>query len=164
MGAQLPLPPGPGPQTAHRGEGFPCSRPPVWPRYTTALRTDTAAWGPASPSPSSPTAPGRAQEKAQLPPQGPARLASALTARPPATGPLHMLFPRLVKSQGEGLVHLLVPSPPGLARPQGAQAARCRTLMTSLAALTCSSGLVSARLWPPNPHLCTAAPLASVWS
>jgi len=97
-------------------------------------------------------------------PRGPARLASALTARPPATGPLHMLFPRLVRSQDEGFVHVRVPSPPGLPGPQGAQDARCRALMTSLAALTCSSGLVSARLWPPDPRPCTAAPLASVWS
>ncbi|CAI9172791.1 unnamed protein product [Rangifer tarandus platyrhynchus] len=177
MGAQMLLSPGPHPQPTGEKDSMlettclaPIHQPPQnrHPRERLGISKPQSSNGSQMRSGEGPTAP-----------RGPTRLASVLTALLPATGPLYMLFPRLIRSQGEGLVLGRVPSPQGLAGPQGAQAAGCRALMTSLAALTCSSGLVSARLlstvlglpkaplsrgrYPPPPT-CSAAPLASVWS
>lgn len=175
MGAQLLLPPGLRPQPTGETDSMlettclaPIHHPPQnrHPCVRLGISKPQSSNGPQMRSGEGPSAP-----------RGPTQLASVLTALASATGPLYMLFPRLVRSQGEGLVLVRVPSPQGLAGPQGARATGCRALMTSLAALTCSSGLVSARLLSTvlglpkaplsrgrSPRPRSAAPLASVWS
>ena len=120
MGAQLLLPPGPHPQPTGEKDSMPeatclapIHHPPQnrHPRVRLRISKLQSSNSSQMSSGEGPTAPG-----------GPRRLASVLTALPPATGPLYMLFPRLVRSQGEGLVLVRVPSPQGLAGPQGAQA------------------------------------------
>lgn len=102
MGAQLLLPPGLRPQPTGETDSMlettclaPIHHPPQnrHPRVRLGISKPQSSNGSQMRSGEGPSAP-----------RGPTQLASVLTALPPATGPLYMLFPRLVRSQGEGLV------------------------------------------------------------